>query len=72
LDSQKKAIETMPLHSGKMTCSKGGKQTARSLSSSHSQICNQMLDQDDFWLNQPKVINLIAFKVIVQLYESMT
>jgi len=26
------------------------------------------LDQDDFWLNQPKIINLIAFKVIGQLY----
>jgi hypothetical protein len=26
------------------------------------------LDQDDFWLNQPKIINLIAFKVIEQLY----
>jgi len=23
-------------------------------------------DQDDFWLNQPKIINLIAFKVIEQ------
>jgi len=26
------------------------------------------LDQDDFWLNQPKVINLIASKVKEQLY----
>jgi len=26
------------------------------------------LDQDDFWLNQPKIINLIAFKVLEQLY----
>ena len=26
------------------------------------------LDQSDFWLNQPKIINLIAFKVIEQLY----
>ena len=26
------------------------------------------LDQDVFWLNQPKNINLIAFKVIEQLY----
>jgi hypothetical protein len=26
------------------------------------------LDQDDFWLNQPKILNLIAFKVVEQLY----
>jgi hypothetical protein len=26
-----------------------------------------VVDQDDFWLNQPKIINLIAFKVIEQL-----
>jgi len=26
------------------------------------------LDQDDFWLNQPKIMNLIAFKVLEQLY----
>jgi hypothetical protein len=26
------------------------------------------LDQDDFWLTQPKIINLIAFKVLEQLY----
>jgi hypothetical protein len=26
------------------------------------------LDQDGFWLKQPKIINLIAFKVIEQLY----
>ena len=25
-------------------------------------------DQDDFWLGQPKVMNLIAFRVIEQLY----
>ena len=25
-------------------------------------------DQDDFWLDQPKVMNLIAFRVIEQLY----
>ena len=25
-------------------------------------------DQDDFWLNQPKNINLIAFKALEQLY----
>jgi len=28
------------------------------------------LDQDDFWVNQPKVTNLIASKVIGQLYGS--
>jgi hypothetical protein len=27
-----------------------------------------LLDQDEFWLIQPKLINLIAFKVIEQLY----
>jgi len=26
------------------------------------------LDQDDFWLNQPKTINLIDSKVLEQLY----
>ena len=26
------------------------------------------LDQDDFWLNQPKIINLIDSKVLEQLY----
>jgi len=26
------------------------------------------LDQDDFWFNQPKIINLIASKVLEQLY----
>jgi hypothetical protein len=26
------------------------------------------LDQDDLWLVQPKIINLIAFKVLEQLY----
>jgi len=26
------------------------------------------LDQDDFWLKQPKIINLIAFKALEQLY----
>jgi len=25
-------------------------------------------DQDDFWLKQPKITNLIAFKVSEQLY----
>jgi hypothetical protein len=30
--------------------------------------CCLQQDQDDFWLNQPKTINLIAFKVIEQLY----
>jgi hypothetical protein len=27
------------------------------------------LEQDDFWLNQPKNINLFAFKVLEHLYE---
>jgi hypothetical protein len=26
------------------------------------------LDQDDFWLNQPKIMNLIAFKALEQRY----
>jgi hypothetical protein len=31
-------------------------------------VAGSNLDQDDFWLNQPKTINLMAFNVLEQLY----